>query len=51
MVRKFTLSANIIEIRISRYTNEFTRCFVDIPIDALPTLDAYLQIYVFKWSM
>ena len=35
----------------SRYTNESKKCYVDIPIDALPTLDAYLQIYVFKWSM
>ena len=35
----------------SRYTNESKKCYVDIPIDALPTLDAYLQIYAFKWSM
>ena len=47
MVWKFTMSANIIEIRIirmlfrSRYTNESTRCYVDVPIDALPTLGEY----------
>ena len=35
----------------SRYTNESTRCYVDVPIDALPTLGEYFQIYVFKWSM
>ena len=62
MVWKFTMSANIIEIRIirmlriqvmlqSRYKNESKKCYVDIPIDALPTLDEYLQIYVFRWSM
>ena len=52
------MSANIIEIRIIRmlpkctvYTNESKKCYVDIPIDALLTLDEYLQIYVFKWSM
>ena len=62
MVWKFTMSANIIEIRIirmlriqvmiqSRYTNESKKCYGDIPIDALPTLDEYLQIYVCKCSM
>ena len=56
MVWKFTMSANIIEIRIIRMlpkcnTNESKKCYVDIPIDALPILDEYLQINVFKWSM
>ena len=49
------MSANIIEIRIvmfhSKYINESTKCYVDIPTYVLPTLDEYLQIYVFKWSM
>ena len=35
----------------SKYTNESTRCNVDIPIHALPILDEYSQIYFFKWSM
>ena len=48
--RKYNWNSNDKNVN-SRYTNEFTRCFVDIPIDALPTLDEYLQIYVFKWSM
>ena len=58
---KFTMSKNIIEIRMIlriqvmfhfTYKNESTKCYVDILIDALPTLDEYLQIYVFKkWSM
>ena len=39
------------ELFHSKYTNESTMCYVDIKIDVLPTLDAYLQIYVFKWSM
>ena len=57
------MSANIIEIQMirmllriqamfhSKYTNVSTKCYVDIPTDVLPTLDEYLQIHVFKWSM